>query len=163
MAGGSARRSLLDGDRIYYWEHLFAGSSYHAYMREGPCRWMIRHMAREYGVPIPQLSFVNYRNDRKLAWAQHTPNRITFNVKYHSVTAQIVAHEMAHVICWAYGFEEQSLQHGPVWLGLYVRLMSDYNIVPATAVCPSLDRYGFEYLSPYWCAPERFWDFEEPL
>jgi hypothetical protein len=158
------RGSVLESrtNAVYYWEHLFAGSSYFAYMDHKEFRWMMRDIARQYGIPIPHLYIVNQPNNTAMAWAVWEGHpKVVFNRHFKSVTAMILVHEMSHLVVSYYGFEDDSKDHGPIWMGLFVRLMHEYAILPFSASEPSLRTYGFDYLHPHFCHPDRLWDLED--
>ncbi len=49
-------------------------------------------------------------------------------------------HELAHAMSMTH--DDQGDGHGPVFMGLYLRLLERYLRLPAAALCPSLDAAG---------------------
>jgi hypothetical protein len=155
------RGSLLRTPAVYHWEELFAGNLYQSMIQIKAARALIRLMAREYAVPIPELRRYRFpAENNAVARASAYPAIIEFNARTNSITAMLLAHEMAHIVCAYYGFEDDSVDHGPIWLGVYTRLLNDYSIMPYSATIPSLAKYDLEHIEPRHGSPEDLWEFE---
>ena len=140
---------------------MFAGNLYHTMIRLKAARSLLRLMAREYAVPIPELRWYRFPSDSNaVARASAYPAVIEFNARTNSITAMLLAHEMAHIVCMYYGFEDDSMDHGPIWLGVYARLLNDYAIMPYSATVPSLDKYDLGHIHPHNGKPDALWNFE---
>ena len=155
------RGPFLRTPAVYHWEELFAGNLYNTMIRLKTARALLRLMAREYGVPIPRLRRYRFPDESNaVARASAYPAAIEFNARTNSITAMLLAHEMAHIICMYYGFEDDSMDHGRIWLGVYARLLNDYAIMPYSATVASLDKYDLSHIHPHCGRPDDLWEFD---
>jgi hypothetical protein len=139
-------------EEVYRWERNFRTQFLCHEMPLKAARQLIRDVCKEYKIKPPKLlrSRLGPKAYTGAAWEAEV---IEVNSSQAEFTAILLAHEVAHVICSAEGYEEPD--HGPVWLGLYLYLLDRYRIVPLCATVPSAKAAGLKFRDPTMCSPGR--------
>lgn len=140
--GGKSPKSDPQREEVYRWERNFSNLFYEHKMRRRALHALSRAMAKAYGIPKPRMLRLKLGKTgyTGAAWEDHT---VEVNTDRAEFTSMLVAHEMAHVICYAYAVMEPD--HGPTWLGVYLWLLDKFNIIPADASVPSARKAGLKF------------------
>jgi len=133
-------------EEAYRWERKFYGTLFNHEMKPRALHKMARHMAESYGVRKPRLLVKRIGREGRIMAMADGQDSIEVNHDMAFFTAHLVAHEMAHVVCHAYGVMEPP--HGPTWLGVYLWLMDKYKILPLCASMPSARKAGLKFKHP---------------
>jgi hypothetical protein len=135
---------------IYTWDSSF-GATMRGDFGTRAFYKLLRNVCSEWGVPRPKSG------DMPRSWRKHwvatcdTDNKaIWFNPEY--CTARTLLHELAHWILHYYGYRGTA-HHNGLWLGVYMRLMHDNNVLPINASVPSARAAKLVFLDPKACTP----------
>lgn len=138
-------------NEVYRWENTRFGCLFFWHsMPLAKAQKLADRMAKEYGVKTVPLRYVT--RSRNSWTAAQFPDRIEINKTRARWTAPLVAHEMAHHIHDELGYGGPD--HGPLWLGLYIRLMDHYKIMPGEGMAYSARKAGLKLRNPNKCSPE---------
>jgi hypothetical protein len=120
-------------NEVYRWEKNFSQLFYDHAMTKRSAHALALAMANYYKIKKPRLDSIKV--GRAYTAAADGQDSIEVNTDMAQWTGPVIAHEMAHVICHAYGADEPP--HGPKWLAVYLHLMDKFNIMPADGLCAS--------------------------
>lgn len=155
MAKRRIRRALLKSrtedpqqELVYLWENdnyrtLFYGHR----LPLTKAQKIARSMARFLGIPEPRLS--HKRKGKHGNTAEQWGDRMFVNLDKAGWTCALIAHETAHWACDYHGTNRQD--HGPGWLGTYLRLLDKYKVLPLHASTHSARLYGLKFMDPTQC------------
>lgn len=137
-----ARSPKYDPQReeVYRWEKKCAGIWYTHKMTNADAKLFIKAMCERYGVPPPRFKSVE---DAPWAAAAHGDVLIEFNRSKIKPTGLMVAHESAHIIHHACGYDDAP--HGPRWLGIYIDLLDYFQLIPRCMTEPSARKAGLKF------------------
>jgi hypothetical protein len=149
-----ARSPKKDPQRneVYRWEEKFAHLFYQHGMSSRDVGRLVRSVATYYGISKPKLLRFRGGSTAPTAYAWDH-GVIELNTSLAEFTGPLLAHELAHVICAAYGYEEPD--HGPIWFGTYLHLLDRYKMIPKDASVPSARKARLKFRNPDDCAPGR--------
>lgn len=131
-------------EEVYRWEFKYRKTMWGDY---GMVRLhkLKRLVCKEYGVKAPKLQTLDHP---KFSGECDYDNGV---VRMDPVnrTARVLLHELAHWTVDALSIRGPA--HGPIWLGLYMRLMDRHHVLPLDASIPSASAAGLVFLSPTVC------------
>lgn len=126
---------------VYFWENQnFRAQYFGSAMKLPEARKLARSMARFMKVPAPRVNAARKGKKYYTAWQQG--RSLTVNTDKAKWTPTLLAHEIAHWACDAKGHKGQA--HGPVWMGVYLKLLHKFKIMPIQATLPLARAYGIK-------------------
>lgn len=137
-------------NEVYAWEHNFSGS---AYGDMGTKRFyaLLKKVCDKYKVDRPKCGQIPRSwVGQYYAVCDIEQKALWFDPQ--CCTPQILLHELAHWVIDEYGYNGTAY-HNQLWLGLYLRLMHDFKVMPMDASVPSAAAAGLKFVDPKKCSP----------
>lgn len=133
---------------MYFWEnHNFGALFFKSRLTLAQARYLAGQMARAF--KCPDLRVTHKRLGKRASTAQQKWDHIWVNTDKAHWTPAMLAHEVAHWICdWK---EVKGQDHGPVWMGVYLRLLDKFKILPLIVTVPLARAYGIKLKDPRRC------------
>lgn len=137
---------------VYTWESSFAATLRGDFGTRAFYK-LLRTACSKWSVPRPRTG------DMPRSWRKHwiaatdqENKAIWFNPEY--CTARTLLHELAHWTLDHYGYQGTA-HHNGLWLGIYLRMMHDYKVLPVEASVPSAKAAKLVFLDPGQCTPDH--------
>lgn len=132
-------------ERVYAWEKQWADWNRPSLtLRE--CRALMRQVCDDYAVPP-----VRVRTHSRTYSVAYSNGEIRL-ARHHLNTASAL-HEVAHWVVW--NRNHDVAHHGPLWLGIYLRLLAKAELAPRMALQRSARSAGLKWLPAREVAPGR--------
>jgi hypothetical protein len=111
---------------------------------------LLRSACKTYGVTRPTASKLPKKYVGYAAICDVENSTLMFDKTYR--TAHVLFHELAHWILIKYGYKKLD-HHNPLWLGLFLRLLHEGQVLPMDASVPSARAAGLDFRDPLDCGP----------
>lgn len=146
----SARAASCERDeaaeKLYRWEDSWQGWNANT-LTLAECRFVVRRACRLFGVKPPAVVQHRAKSILWFSWYATDPDRISFQCgpsHYGGKNLAVALHEAAHHIAWKrHGWRVHD--HGPTFLGIYLRLLEAARVAPAVALRASLRAAGLRW------------------
>lgn len=141
---------------VYKWEAEWKAWN-HSTATLPELRTVVRWALRRYGIKrVPPA--VKQHQSGEYAFSIYHPTRrgvISFNAKTSKNPATAL-HEVAHQICDTVFPAPETPWHGVEWLGIYMALMEDANVIPTVALHATALAHGLKWLPYTEIGPKAF-------
>lgn len=138
-------RADPQAEKVYAWEKLWADWA-RASLSLRECRALMHKVCKAYAVPPVRVR----THSRNYSMAYATGE---IRLAKHHLNAASALHEVAHWVAW--NRDKEAPHHGPLWFGIYLRLLACENIAPRLALQRSARTAGLKWFPAREVAPSR--------